>query len=58
MTLRGPVAGLAELARFTYGARLRLDGERLLPDRRGIALREGSRIRLEPETMLLFTSVE
>ena len=38
--------------------RLRLEGERLLPVERGVALAPGSWISLAPETMLVYTSME
>ncbi|MBV4286265.1 hypothetical protein KSZ26_02365 [Alistipes onderdonkii] len=38
--------------------RLRLEGERLLPVKRGVAHASGSRIGLIPETMLVCTSME
>jgi len=36
---------------------LKLDGERLLQTEQGVTLEEGARIRLKPETMLVYTSM-
>ena len=55
LTLRGFEA--SGLSLYVYGEGLKLDGERLLPTEQGVALEEGARIRLEPETMLVYTSM-
>lgn len=59
LTLGGECSGLTGLSCYVYGQGvLKLDGERLLPVGRGMTLAPGSRIRLEPETMLVYTSME
>lgn len=59
LTLGGECSGLTGLSCYVYGeGLLKLDGERLLPAGRGVTLAPGSRIRLEPETMLVYTSME
>ena len=55
LTLRGFEA--SGLSLYVYGEGLKLDGERLLPTEQVVALEEGARIRLEPETMLVYTSM-
>ena len=57
LTLRGLPARLTGLSLYVYGDVLKLDGERLQPTERGVSLEEGARIRLEPETMLVYTSM-
>ena len=58
LTLRGLPAPLSGLSLYVYGEGvLKLDGERLLPTEQGVTLEEGARIRLEPETMLVYTSM-
>lgn len=59
LTLELPQAELRGLSLYAYvdGA-LNLAGERLLPVSRGITLAQGSTIRLAPETMLVYTSIE
>lgn len=37
---------------------LKLDGDKLLPAQRELTAHGGSRIRLGPETMLVYTSLE
>lgn len=52
-------AGLRLFVFYAYArGRLRLEGERLLPVKRGVAHASGSRIGLIPETMLVCTSME
>lgn len=59
LTLGGECSGLTGLSCYLYGKGvLKLDGERLLPVECGMTLAPGSRIRLEPETMLVYTSME
>ena len=59
LTLENPQPGLSDLALYVYaGGQLELEGERLLPVERGVALASGSRISLAPETMLVYTSME
>ena len=59
LTLENPQPGLSDLALYVYApGRLRLEGERLLPVERGVALAPGSWISLAPETMLVYTSME
>lgn len=58
LTLRGLPAALSDLSLYVYGEGvLKLDGERLSPVAGGLSLGQGARIRLEPETMLVYTSM-
>ena len=52
-------SGLRLFVFYVYApGRLMLEGERLLPVKRGVAHASGSRIGLIPETMLVCTSME
>lgn len=59
LTLEGLTSALTGLDRYLYAeGELRLEGERLLPTERRVTLRPGGRIRLEPESMVVYTALE
>ena len=59
LSLSGNIPELSNLSLYAYGnGLLKLDGEKLLPAQRELTLTAESRIRLAPETMLVYTSLE
>lgn len=59
LRLETPLPELTGLNQYIYGpGRLALDGDWLLPVERGLRLAPGSRIRVAPETMVVYTSLE
>ena len=59
LTLDGLTASWSGLDRYLYAeGALQLDGERLLPVERRVTLRSGDRIRIEPESMVVYTALE
>lgn len=59
LTLQGLTSSWTGLDRYLYAEDLlNLDGERLLPVERDVTLRSGDRIRLEPESMVVYTALE
>lgn len=59
LTLEGLGLPLAGLDRYLYAEGvLKLDGERLLPVAEGMTLRSGERIRVDPESMVVYTALE
>lgn len=59
LSLSGNIPELSNLSLYAYGnGLLKLDGDKLLPAQRELTLTAESRIRLAPETMLVYTSLE